>query len=202
MIDRSHFFNAVRLSLFGGSLSQSQVLGLDTILAEYEKNYSYIGPKQLAYILATAYHEVARTMQPIEEYGKGKKKDYGKFFVDANGKKHGRKMSRKPYYQPLVLFYGRGFVQLTWYENYERASKELGIDFINNPELVLQIENATKIMFKGMIEGWFTGKKLSSYFGDSLEKPISARKIINGSDKALMIANYYYKFLSAIKEMP
>jgi putative chitinase len=49
-------------------------------------------------------------------------------------------------------------------------------------------------MFIGMDEGLFTGKKLSQYFNDMAEDPISARKIINGKDKAKQIAELYRNF--------
>lgn len=203
-IDRKFFYDSVRKSLFGGKLSQSQVLGLDTILNEFENKHSEIGIHQLGYICATDYHETDKTMQPIEEYGKGRKKDYGKFFIDKDGKKYGLKMGLGPgkrvkYYSPMVLYYGRGFVQLTWYENYEKATKKLGVDFLNNPELALQIEHATSIMFEGMIEGWFTTKKLSDYFNSKGHDPLNARRIINGKDKAELIKGYYYHFVTALK---
>jgi putative chitinase len=54
-------------------------------------------------------------------------------------------------------------------------------------------------MFIGMHEGLFTGKKLSQYFNEVTEDPISARKIINGKDKAKMIAGYYYEFKNALQ---
>ena len=40
---------------------------------------------------------------------------------------------------------GRGFIQLTGRENYQRAGRALGIDLINNPELVAQPDVAAKI---------------------------------------------------------
>jgi len=188
-IDRKFFYDSVRKSLFGGKLSQSQVLGLETILREFENKHSEIGIHQLAYIFATAYHEVNKTMKPIEEYGKGKTRTYGRKI----------KMSRQPYNKPDKLYYGRGFVQLTWFENYEKASKKLGVDFLNNPELALNIEHATSIMFEGMIEGWFTTKKLSDYFNAKGHDPVNARRIINGKDKAELIKDYYYHFVTALK---
>jgi hypothetical protein len=49
-----------------------------------------------------------------------------------------------------------------------------------------------------MQKGWYTGKKLSDYFNDTVSDPIKARKIINGTDKAQLIAGYYAEFLEAI----
>jgi putative chitinase len=104
MINRQTFYAAVKLNLFK-TISEKQKQGMDAILDYWEAN-GYHDGRHLAYCLATAYHEVDKTMQPIEEYGKGKTRPYGKEY----GKPH-----------PITgkVYYGRGFVQLTWYENYE-----------------------------------------------------------------------------------
>ena len=99
---------------------------------------------------------------------------------------------------------GGGYVQLTWLRNYEVMSERLttaGIanDLVNDPDEAMQPEKALMIMFIGMHEGLFTGKKLSTYFNEWTEDAVHARKIINGLDKAKMIAGYYYEFNSALK---
>ncbi len=81
------------------------------------------------------------------------------------------------------LFYGRGYVQLTWYDNYLRAGSELGVDLVKNPELALQPEIAAKIMRLGIVGGWFTGRKLAHYFSGSLKDFVNAHAIINGDVK-------------------
>ena len=57
---------------------------------------------------------------------------------------------------------------------------------------------ATRILFRGMAEGWFTGKKLGQYFNDERDDPVNARQIINGNDKDDLIAGYHDKFLAAL----
>nr|AIA94647.1 CAZy families GH19 protein [uncultured phage] len=59
--------------------------------------------------------------------------------------------------------------------------------------------NAVKIMFRGMAEGWFTGKKLNDYLtpGKPLDW-VNARRIINSTDKAATIAGYAKSFDAAI----
>lgn len=192
-MDNVKFFEIVKNELFKGSLKQSQVDGISAILKYWNDNGFYDG-RHLAYIFATVYHETARTMQPIEEYGKGKGRPYGQKL----------KMSRISYSTPDKIYYGRGFVQLTWYENYELMGRLLGYDLLNLPELALKMQIAIEIMFEGMMKGSssfgdFTGKCLEQYFNDTTEDPIGARKIINGTDKAGLIATYYNIFLKAIK---
>ena len=46
---------------------------------------------------------------------------------------------------------------------------------------------AARIMFRGMAEGWFTGKKLGDYF-NAKEETLNARQIINGNDCDELIA--------------
>ena len=81
MIDRKRFFDSIRASLFGGTLSQSQVDGIDYLLNVWERHFEKPNPrdgtKWLSYCMATVYHETAKTMQPIEEYGKGQGQKYG-----------------------------------------------------------------------------------------------------------------------------
>ena len=183
-IDRGIFFAQIR-SLFG-RMSQSQVEGLNSLL-------DAVGGcliNEAAYMLATAYHETAHTMQPIEEYGKGRSRDYGKRL----------KMSRKPYSDTLPLYYGRGYVQLTWYENYDKAGRLLRLDLLRQPELALQADVAAKIMREGMFDGWFTGKKLGEYVGLRTAEYVSARRIINGMDKAQLIAGYAVVFELALRK--
>lgn len=192
MLNREKFFNSIKSSLFSKGITQSQVNGINVILNEWELK-GYTDERWLAYMLATVYHETAKTMQPIEEYGKGKGRPYGSKL----------KMSRVPYTIPDKLFYGRGFVQLTWYENYELMSRLLKVDILNNPELALNAKIATDIMFEGMTKGSssfgdFTGRCLEQYFNNTTEDPINARKIINGLDQSKMIADYYYKFKQSL----
>lgn len=123
---------------------------------------------ELAYVLATAYHETAHTMKPVREYG-------------------GETYLKKKKYYPYV---GMGYVQLTWLENYKKASVKLGVDFVANPKLLLEKKYAAPILITGMKEGWFTGKKLSDYITLSKSDYVNARRIINGVDKKDLIAKY------------
>lgn len=169
-MDRKVFFNYVRKAPFGNSISQNQVDGLTNILDYKNSNYSTWSNEYLAYALATVFHETAGTMQPVKEYG---------------GEKY---LKSKPYYP----YYGRGYVQLTWKRNYDLY----GISA--TPEKALDPKVSVRILFDGMERGVFTGKKLSDYFSDTKEDPVNARRIINGTDKAKLIAGYYKNFLDAL----
>lgn len=188
MLNRNFFFQRVRQFLFDGKMTQKQIDGLNAILQYWESNHTKKDDRWLAYILATTHHETGRTFQPLEEWGKGKGRKYGSMI----------KMSGKSYTLPVKLFYGRGFVQLTWYENYETIGKRLKIDLLNQPELALDLDVATKILVEGMIGGWFTGKKLADYFNTNTESWLGARYIINGKDKNQLIMSYALQYYAAI----
>ena len=202
MIERKHFFDTVRPVLFNGAMYQAQVYGMETILREWEVQ-QLTDLRWLAYILATVYHETAKTMQPIAEYGKGKGHDYGKKLKMGGGPG-----KRIPYETPDNIYYGRGHTQNTWYENYQRLTKAAATqgkpwDFLNNPDLLLQMEPSIWATFFAMRVGLYTGKKLADYFNDKVEgmpmaAVINARKIINGLDCAEKIAGYAVVFYEAV----
>lgn len=177
MIDRKKFFDFVRP--MAGKLVQTQIDGFNIILNKWESS-GLIDIRWLAYMLATCWHETSRTMQPIAEYGRGKGKQYGK--PSDNGKIH----------------YGRGYVQLTWDANYIKMGEILGYDLYNDPDLAMNPVIATEIMFEGMTSGSFTGKHLNDYFNQKVNDPLNARRIINGTDRAKLIAGYYDTFLKAL----
>jgi hypothetical protein len=181
MINRKFFFDYVRTYLFSGTLKAGPVKGLETILDYWEANSAKKDDRWLAYALGTTHHETDRTFRGIEEYGKGKNRPYGK--IDPETGK---------------AYYGRGFVQLTWRANYKKMGALLQIDLEKHPEKALELDVAAKILFIGMTKGIFTGKKLSDYFDDDSADWVKARRIINGNDKANLIAGYSKQYYAAI----
>ena len=181
-------FAIIRLKF--GSLSQEAVDNINLIVETCEK-YELSYP-QTAYVLATTYHETARTFKPIEEYGKGKSRKYGTLYTNSEGVKYGIAGSGGDTYlysDYPHLYYGRGFVQLTHWVNYKFAGEQLGIDLLHNPDLALEPKYAAEILVKGSTNGWFTSKKLSDYINDKSKSYYQARRVINGLDKAQQIAD-------------
>jgi len=183
--DRTTYFNYVRDVLFEGALEQVHVDGQNLIIGTFENQYGGTpmdDVRWLAYMLATVYHETGYTMWPNTEQGS---QEY------LQGKS----------YWPYI---GRGYVHLTWEENYRDASAKLGLvddrDLVVHPELALDSLIATRIMFRGMAEGWFTGAKLGQFFNDTTDNPVDARTIINGHDCDTKIAGYHDQFLTALEE--
>jgi hypothetical protein len=178
MLSCERFFDAYRQTW--GKLTLGQVAGLRWLLDELDRHG--LGVRHMAYMLATVKHECGDRWQPIEEWGRGKGRPYGKVSSDT-GK----------------AYYGRGYVQLTWRRNYASAQEKLKahgihVDLVREPERALEREVATAILIHGMSEGWFTGRRLTDYIMGERCDYVQARKIINALDKADLIASHARKF--------
>lgn len=193
------FFNKLRGGLLGPSLDNSEVEGLNAVLDAC----TGLAVAKVAYCLATAYHETAHTMQPVKENGGPV---YFTRMYDINGNRPDKARDLgNTHPGDGVRFCGRGYVQLTGRSNYRRADEELGLGgaLVTNPDKAMQDDIAAKVMRLGMVEGWFTGKRLSNYLHDnkagSLDQFINCRRIINGTDRAAMVAGYALEFQIALQ---
>ncbi len=178
-MNRRIFFDAARKVPFGGRLIRAQVEGMTLILDEWERR-GLQDWRWLAYILATTFHETARTMQPICERGTRS------YFTRYDGRRTlGNSLPGDGY-----RFRGRGFVQITGRRNYSVMGKRLGVDLVADPDQALVPEIAVKTLITGMTEGLFTGRKLAHYFTAGDTDWINARQIVNGNDCDDRIAGY------------
>ena len=206
MFNRKIFFDVVRGSLFHGAFTQQQVDGMNAILDAWEKNPRSDNLRHLSYPLATTAHETGFTMQPIKEYGEGAGMEYGKEDPETE-----------------QVYFGRGYVQLTWKDNYIRADEELGFGHTKDdktscewyPDNQLKAEVAAETMFQGMEEGWFRGdskgrQTLDRWFNETTDDSYMAREIINGDKHIVpswsggvsignLIKGYHINFLSALE---
>jgi hypothetical protein len=176
-VNKPAFFAAYRTAF--GPLKQEQVGPIEYLLDQLDADQP-ASLEHAAYLLATVKHECADTYLPIREAHK-KSEEWRK----ANLR-----------YWP---WYGRGFVQLTWEKNYVRAGKELGLDLTTNPDAVMAQRISYQILLRGSSEGWFTEKKLSDYIRPGNIDYRNARRVINGTDKAELIAGYARKFEAALR---
>ncbi len=170
-MNRAYFFNRIRQSVFGGKMSQGQVEGVEKILNYRDKNWPKMPDDELAYVLATVTHETGHVMQPVREGG-------------------GERYLRTKKYYPWV---GEGLVQVTWEANARKFGAKKPGDLMTWPI-------ALRAAFEGMIKGMFTGKKLADYIGNGRVDYIGARRIINGTDKAKLVAHYAHAFRDAFRQ--
>lgn len=182
LTDPAAFFSAVRAAF--GALSQSQVSGFNAVL-EAVSGWPITWQ---AYALATAWHETARTMQPIKERG-GEAYFRRMYDIEGQNPNLARRLGN---HAPGdgARYAGRGYVQLTGRDNYYRYG------LVDRPDDAMKPEVAAKILRDGMEHGRFTGKKLADYLPGDYR---GARRIINGLDKADEIASYALKFERALR---
>jgi putative chitinase len=197
--DIGRFYDFLRSNaMLGPKITASEFHGCQAILkacvaANWPVSFT-------AYALATAYHETAHSLQPIKEMGgtayftrmydiKGNRPDKAKQLGNLTPGDGAR-------------YCGRGLVQLTGKANYAAAGQKLGVDLVNHPELALVPEVAAEIMIHGMAEGWFTHRELPDDLpksGDATRSQfVASRDIINGKDRADLIAGYAVDFQSAL----
>lgn len=198
MINRITFKAYCRNAPLGGRLTEQQEEGLDHILDEWNAQGGS-DLRQLAYVLATAFHETGGKMAPVRE---------GFAKNDASARKIVRKIcagrpAKTDYSRPDPatghVYYARGLSQLTWADNYKRLGQKIGVRLYENPDLALEPDISARVLVVGMLAGMFTGKGLDDYFNDTADDPVEARRIINGTDKAQLISTYHEQFLGALK---
>ena len=97
-----------------------------------------------------------------------------------------------------LAYYGRGYVQLTWWSNYAQVSADLnlGLRLLLHPDDVLQPTIAYKVMAHGMLTGksFANGRKFARYFHGATTDYVGARHMVNGVDHAADIAGIARQF--------
>ena len=201
-MNRSTFYTSLRRrssGVFGTSLSQKQVDGLNAILDEAERRGTSIF--HLSSILAQAYHETGGQMEPVKEtvYASSKDRNPSDATVIArldNAFKAGKlPWVKTPYWRDG--WFGRGLIQLTHKANYDK--------FGVTKQSALDLKTSVRVMFDGMEKGLFTGKKLSDF--DHIENGLPkyryyvSRSIVNGDVPSVgpKIEKYGKAFESALR---
>lgn len=201
-MNRQVFFDAIR-PMFG-QISPEQVRGVEGVLDAFNE----VGDGDqdtLAYCLATGFHE--SKMVPVRE---------GFTTTDAGARravanlaiKRGPNSAVAKYAKPAGpyghVYYGRGYPQLTWLDNYAGSSKDAGVDLVKNPDAMLDPKISARVLILGIMDGRWNGqgKGLSHYEGDddflSDTEAAQARRTVNVQDKAVLIAGYHRKFYNAL----
>lgn len=201
VFDKQRFFTAIRGAPFSGKLSGGQVQGTELVLDEFNRIAPDGDARHLAYMLATAFHETAATMQPVRET-LAVSDDAAIRILDRAYAAGRLGQVSSPYWRRDAdgkSWLGRGLVQLTHKRNYEAMSAVTGIDLVANPDRAMEPDVATTILVDGMLQGSFTGRRLSQYFNGQSEDWVGARAIINGRDRAELIAGYGRSFHTALR---
>ncbi len=167
-----NFIEKFNIDHINGSTSW-QVNETCRILVEECTIQGVVNPDHVAYILATLAWETNHTFMPIEEA----------YWLTKD-------WHMKHLYPKYGMYWGRGYVQLTWKANYEKFAPLVHSDLINEPDLAKYPPYAMKILVLGMRDGLFTGHSLAHHTDKRGNLDfVRARNIVNGSDKAHIIAS-------------
>lgn len=93
-------------------------------------------------------------------------------------------------------FFGRGYIQITWKENYRRFGRLFQLPFVEYPDMVMHPAYGARIAVHGMVRGMFTGKALDDYITEDRQDFVGARWIVNKQDKAEKIARMAQQVLA------
>jgi predicted chitinase len=196
-MNKTVFYTYVRNAPFGGRLSQSQIDGMTAMLAAWEK-YGDGDNRKLAYGLATAFHETGGRMTPIREAFATSTANAIRA-LDKAWAAGRMPQVRTPYWREG--WFGRGRIQTTHLPNYQFVQTKTGLQCVTNPDILLTEQGDAKVFWPSLFEGWWTRgrERFSKYFDDDTTDPVGARAMVNGKDKARLIASHYASFLAAIE---
>jgi len=213
------FFASLRSrksGVFGTSLSQSQVDGINAVLDAGQG----LPLSHLSYALGTAYGETGGRMQPVTEnmnYSARRIPDVfsqrrlkGETPAQLAGKPE--KLANVVYSDMLGngdiasgdgwRYRGHGLVQLTGKDNFRRMGGRIGVDLVARPDLALRMDIAAKALIAGIKDGIYTGKSASNYLpaiGRATgAEYVQARRIINGTFEAAKYAGFATAFEAAL----
>lgn len=209
-MDRAKFFAGLRSrdsGVFGMSLSQAQVDGIEAILDACTRR-NVTDPHHVSNVLAQVYHETGGHMLGIKETvmpgHKDKRPSDATVLarLEAAWKAGKLPWVKTPYWRDGA--FGRGPIMLTHWANYDKFAKRLGVPLRQKPELALDPKIGADIAVVGMSEGMLTGRKLSDYQFPAALDAIPAsnpRRIVNGQDGTdATVAGYHRAFHRSLIE--
>lgn len=217
-MNSANFYDLIRKTVFGGSLTRPQVIGIDALLSSCD-DLGVSDSRHRAYILATPMIETGGSFAPIVEslnYSiSALTSKFGSRITTAQANQYGRTAQHAADQVAIgniiyggewglrnlgntkpgdgYRFRGRGLVQTTGRRLYELFG------YADNPDAVCDVKVSATIMVRGMRDGIFTGKRLSDYLGKSTDW-IGARRTVNGTDRATDIARYAQQFHDELGE--
>jgi len=196
-IDRAAFFAAMRAHF--GALLPVQVEGAETLLGFIAADPDAADIRHAAYMLGTAWHETARTLQPIAERGGVRYFDrYDPVLADSPKRRATALRMGNARQGDGYRYRGRGYVQTTWAINYRRLGEAVGVDLLADPDRAMEPAIAYVALSRGLREGWYTGQRLDQYLTARATDYAGARRVVNGTDRAAEIAAHAIAFERAL----
>ena len=178
-------------------ITESQVLGFNAILKVL--NEENATKEEASYILATALHETNRKMIPKEE------DEYTEFYVEMYDIEGSRKTTALRLGNTEAgdgeKYKQRGFISILGKNNYKALEELLKLPLVEKPELLTDIEVASKALVKGMLEGTYTGFYLSKYINKRNVDYVNARRVTKGIENAKKVSILAQQIERAVKEV-
>ena len=101
-----------------------------------------------------------------------------------------------------LTYFGRGFVQLTWWYNYAASGVAIGrgFDLLYDPELAKDPDIAYKVLADGMVTGrhYANGRRIQNYIYGSTANYVGARAIVNAGNPEPVIVQAALVFEAAL----
>lgn len=146
-----------------------------------------------AYMLATTKRETGGAYVPNEEIGSIRYfRQYDPPTIKAARLGNTKKGDG-------YTFRGRGYTHVTGRRNYMKLSYVFHVNAVDDPGLESRDRQfAYNSMMYGMVNGIFTGLKIGRFISPDKTDYVDARAVINGRDRANLIAGYAVKFESIL----
>lgn len=192
------------------SITEEKKVIIDELITRFDYSIKLTRISWFAYILATMKLETNDTFLPVPE-GYYLPESRRISALKAYYKKNNKKAYKTIFPLGELMYYGRGYVQLTHNYNYKKFNSLIpNVDIFNNPDMVMNKDIAWIVLEEGMTRDDvtvkdinFTGHTLEMYLNDKKLDWVGARKIINGTNECNLIASYaqkYYKILEFNEE--
>jgi predicted chitinase len=155
-----------------------------SLIIQVCRQHGITDKSQIAYVLASAHHESGLGRLMVER---------------ASGKAYeGRRDLGNLTPGDGPRYKGRGYVQITGRRNYTRYARLLGVDLVGQPTRAAVPAIAAQILAHGMRHGTFTGRRLAGFGADGSYDFVNARRIVNGLDRAQLIAAIARRYRAAL----
>lgn len=178
-------------------ITETQISGFNAILNVL--NTEGATKAEASYILATALQETSRKMLPKEE------DEHEEFYVEMYDIEGSRKTTALRLGNTEAgdgeKYKQRGFISILGKNNYKAFAELLDIPLVEQPELLTDLDVASKALVKGMLEGAYTGFALSKYINSRRVDYLNARRVTKGVENAKKIAVLAQQIERAIKEV-
>ena len=169
---------------------------LELVMDRYEINT----PLRLCHFLAQVLHESACLQRRVENLNyseQGLLATFPKYFTPEQAKAYARKpemIANRVYANRMGngpessgdgwRYRGRGFIQITGKDNYQSASNDLGIDFVEAPEFMEQCPM--------IVSGWYWDKRKLNLLADQDDIATITRRV-NGGLNGFNDRKYYFE---------